>query len=108
MNKFGKITTSAAEDSDTLENMYIDVLLKYGLVGSFFFVMVLGQGVIVAIKQLKTDTSVMSNFYIVIMFLLLVNSLSENMNTQRISWVFLALTLAAPYKRDSKQSYRRQ
>jgi len=103
MTTHGQIITEHVEDSITVDNVYMDVLLKYGLVGSVPCALVLYQGLSIALEQLKTRVSVLSNFYIVVMLIMFINGISENVDTVRLLWTFFALTLASPYIRDDKK-----
>ena len=91
----GQITVIPSITALSVDNMYMNILVKYGIVGSIIFGLLLFKATHVSLSQLKTKGKLLGNFYIVVMMVMLINGISENVDTTRIIWTFVVLILTS-------------
>lgn len=98
----GQVIAEQGFKFTSIDNAYMDVLVRFGLVGSFLFLLVLIKGVRVAIQQLNAGKTLLSPSYIVLMLIMLFNGLSENTGQIMLLWVFLALLLSNQLRQQTR------
>jgi O-antigen ligase len=87
-----------------VDNSYINILLKFGLIGSVLFAIPVCKAAILALRQFRSGTSLMGDFYIILMLILFINGITESVERQTLLWVLFALALSSPYVRKNGAS----